>query len=402
MGKNICAIGFVLITILALTNRTAAQEKVVVAVPAQAGPVQGMKENSDAFIWRLFTQFAAPVAKGSRRAVFETWASDEDTFSNTPHWPDPKRPIKLHSSVLQAIKTLPLRRSVNLRSLTIDVPCKPPTGAAVAGFPITGTPAPCIAEQVVRNRAQFDYIVKNHLNNQAGLIAAYKKSFHVDMPVASIALKGDWVPVQTLLQWIPKLGSIANIRKLYFTTTTGNVEYALLSMHVANRQNDNWVWGTFEHQMNPGRCDYIGCFDTFGAETPAVLPNKKEYNSQYGSCPKTQQLKTLMATANLSPVWENYCLKSTQVDFTAPDGTPYALGNSVIEGIVGNGTVAASSCISCHYYASFGANGQPTASATAILPFNPTGNPIPGVLKGSLQFHFMWGVLNAPPPAKAK
>jgi hypothetical protein len=103
-----------------------------------------------------------------------------------------------------------------------------------------------------------------------------------------------------------------------------------------------------------------------------------------------------MANANLSTVWENYCLKSTEVEYTAADGTPYVLGNSVIEGIVGNGTIAASSCIACHVYASFGPTGRPAASATAILPFNPTGNPIPGVLAGSLQFAFMWGVLQAP------
>jgi hypothetical protein len=98
----------------------------------------------------------------------------------------------------------------------------------------------------------------------------------------------------------------------------------------------------------------------------------------------------------LSPVWENYCLKSTEVDYTATDGTPYALGNSVIEGIMGNGTISASSCIACHAYASFGPAGSPTAAVTAMLPFNPTGPPIPGVLSGSSQFDFMWGVLLAP------
>jgi hypothetical protein len=119
-------------------------------------------------------------------------------------------------------------------------------------------------------------------------------------------------------------------------------------------------------------------------------------NTQYGACPKTEPLEAMMAKAYLAPVWENYCLKSTEVEFTAADGTPYALGNSVIEGIVGNGTVAASSCISCHSYASFGASGSPTAGAMAILPFNPTGNTIPGVLADSAPFAFSWGVLLAP------
>jgi hypothetical protein len=365
------------------------QGTVVVAVPARAGAVNGKTENSDAFIWRLFTEFAAPVS-GSHPSpvVFETWASDEDTFSKTPHWPGPGEPKKLHASVLGSTRTPHL--------IPIDVACNPPAGAAVGGFPTSGPPTPCIAEEVKRNRPQFEYIVNNHLNTKAGLAAAYAKSFKVVMPTAALSIKGDWIPVQTMLQWIPKLGNVGNVRKLYYTVTSNAVEYALVSLHVSSRQNPNWVWGTFEHQMNPGRCDSIGCFDTFGAQIPAVHPNRTAVNTQYGACPKTQQLKALMARANLSPVWENYCLKSTEVDYTAPDGTPYALGNSVIEGITGNGTIAASSCIGCHVYASFGAKGSPTTAALNILPFNPTGNPIPGVLSGSAQFDFMWGVLLAP------
>ena len=279
--------------------------------------------------------------------------------------------------------------------IPIDVACNPPGNAAVGGFPTSGTPTPCIAEEVKRNRPQFDYIINNQLNTKAGLAAAFAKSFKVVMPTQAISVKGDWIPVQTMLQWIPQLGTVGKIEKLYYTTTSGAVEYALVSLHVSSRQNPNWVWGTFEHQMNPGRCDSIGCFDTFGARIPAVLPNRTAVNTQYGACPKTQQLKTLMARANLSPVWENYCLKSTEVDYTAADGTPYALGNSVIEGITGNGHLRLVR-IACHAYASFGAAGSPTAAATAMLPFNPTGQPIPGVLSGSSQFDFMWGVLLAP------
>ena len=389
------------LTLALLGSATAsAQGTVVVAVPAQAGAVDGTHENSDAFIWRLFTEFAAPASESRPSpVVFETWASDEDTFSAKPHWPGPDEPRKLHASVLATMKKLDasaLKSLITQHASPIDVPCNPPGNAAVGGFPISGTPTPCIAEESKRNHEQFTYIKDNHLNTQAGLAAAFVKSFKVAMPPESISVKGDWVPVPTLLQWIPQLSNIGNIEKLYYTTTADSVEYALVSLHVSSRQNPNWVWGTFEHQMNPGRCDSIGCFDSFGAEIPAVLPNRTAANTQYGACPKTQPLKTLMKNANLSPVWENYCLKSTEVDYTAADGTPYVLGNSVIEGITGNGTIAASSCIACHAYASFGSSGQPTASATAMLPFNPTGNPITDVLAGSLQFDFMWGVLLAP------
>ncbi|MCP3144996.1 hypothetical protein [Pyxidicoccus xibeiensis] len=353
--------------------------------------VTGTNQNSDEFIWRLLAQFAAPVnASQPSPVVFETWASDADVFSLTPHWPDANAPKKFQRSVLEKTSTG--------SAGPIDVPCATPGNAAVGGFPTHGTPTPCIAEEVKRNRPQFDYIVNNNLNTQAGLKAAYAKNFNVAMPTESISVKGDWVPVQTLLQWLPALGSIANIQKLYYTNTSNGVEYALVSLHVSSRQNTNWVWGTFEHQMNPGRCDDIGCYDTFGAKSPAVAPNRMAVNTQYGACDKTAQLAAVMADAKLSQVWNNYCLKSTMVDYTAADGTPYALGNSVIERIVGNGTVAASSCIACHVYASFGADGKTSPAAVAMLPYNPTGKPIPAVLEGSLQFDFMWGVLLAPPP----
>jgi len=368
-----------------------AEDTVVVTVSAKAGPVDGVAQNSDAFIWQLFTEFASPALKNQPKPVlFETWASDEDTFSTKPHWPDPNEPKKLHASVLSRMTTTPFHISA------IDVKCGQPGNAAVGGFPSSGSPTPCIAEETKRNRPQFDYIVGNNLNTKTGLAAAFKKSFVVAMPTSSISVKGDWVPVQTLLKWIPSLKTIDNIEKLYYTTVSDSVEYGLVSLHVSSRQNPKWVWGTFEHQLNPGRCDDTGCFDSFGAETPAVYPNKRTINTQYGSCLKTPHLKSLMAKNNLLPVWESYCLKSTQVDYSAANGTPYVLGNSVIERIVGNGTVTASSCIACHVYASFGSDGAPTKSATAMLPYNPTGNPIPAVLAGSLQFDFMWGVLLAP------
>ena len=374
-----------------------ALDGVVVAVPARAGAVDGTDQNSDEFIWNLLVQFAAPATEGKASpVVFETWASDVDTFSNTPHWPDPGAPKKLQASVLRSL-------TAAHGDPVVDVPCAPPGNAAVGGFPTTGTPTPCIAEEVKRNKPQFDYIVQNGLNNQAGLTAAFAKNFQVVMPTDAVSVKGDWVPVQTLLQWIPALVSIENIRKLYYTNVSDGVEYAVVSLHVSSRQNTNWVWGTFEHQMNPGRCDQIGCFDSFGAKAPVVKPNQQTINTQYGQCEKTGALSKLMDKAGLSPVWENYCLKSSQVDYSAADGTPYVLGNSVIERIVGNGTVAASSCIGCHVYASFGKDGKTLPAATAMLPYNPSGEPIPAVLQDSLKFDFMWGVLLAPPPsAEAK
>ena len=374
---------------LAVTTPTQAAETSPVVKTARAGPVDNSTQNSDEFIWTLFTQFTTPADPGNARpVVFETWASDADTFSKTPAWPAPDAGRRFQSS--------PLRAATTPHGGPVDIPCSPPGNAAVGGFPTSGTPTPCIAEEVRRNRPQFDYIVGNSLNTQTGLAAAHAKGMDVQMPTEAISVKGDWVPVQTLLQWIPSIGSIDKLRSLYYTDVSDGVEYAVVSLHVSSRQNPNWVWGSFEHRLTPGRCDDLGCFDSFGASVPEVMPNRSAINTDYGPCDKTEALQTLMQQAGLSTVWQNYCLKSTQVDYLAPDGTPTALGNAVIERIVGNGTVVASSCIACHAYASFGANGQPSKAATAMLPYNPTGAPIPAVLEGSLQFDFMWGVLLAP------
>jgi hypothetical protein len=129
------------LTLALLGSITASgQDTVVVAVPAKAGPVEGRTENSDAFIWRLFTDQIASPAFSSRPSPvkFETWASDSDTFSPTPRWPDPNAPKKLHASVLELVKTLPASGIEALNGL-IDVECKPPKGAAVGGFPTSGT-----------------------------------------------------------------------------------------------------------------------------------------------------------------------------------------------------------------------------------------------------------------------
>ncbi|MGH8566787.1 MAG: hypothetical protein ACREXU_01915, partial [Gammaproteobacteria bacterium] len=60
---------------------------------------------------------------------------------------------------------------------------------------------------------------------------------------------------------------------------------------------------------------------------------------------KTQPLKTLMTNTNLSPVWENYCLKSTEVDYTAAHGwgqvLPFAFSRCTLPAwhvLFGNGT----------------------------------------------------------------
>jgi hypothetical protein len=137
---------------IAWTGSSPASAQGAVVVPAKAGAVDGTTQNSDAFIWRLFTEFAAPAFKSRPSpVVFETWASDEDTFSTKPQWPGPDAPRKLHACVPESEPATSAHRS------GIDVACGPPKNPAVGGFPTSGTPTPCIAEENKQNYDQFQY-----------------------------------------------------------------------------------------------------------------------------------------------------------------------------------------------------------------------------------------------------
>ena len=369
-----------LATLGATTIGTAALSEAA-GIRAQQGPVDGTSMMSDEFIWREFVKFTRPVDSGTKSPVeFETWASDHDTFSDTPVWPQPTDGKKLQLSLQSTDGHGGLQ--------PIDVACSTPPGASTGNFPLTG----CIAEETKRNQPQWEYIVDNNLNTAEGRAVAFGK-LNIQMPTTAISVKGDWTPIEDLMAWLPRLNTKEKVREVYYTNTSNGVEYALLSLHVSTKQNPNWVWGSFEQENNPGRCDYIGCADSFGAVVPLVHANLRDKNAGYGACAKTDVLLELFKEAGSDKVWQHYCMKATMTDYSTPGGRPYVLGNSVIEGIVGNGTVAASSCIGCHVYASFDESGQVATPASNMLPFNPTGLPLEQPLIGSQKFDFMWGVI---------
>lgn len=354
-----------------------------IIVPSTAGAVDGLSINSDQFIWQKFIAAVTPVA-GHNRIEFQTWATDQETYvapPNVPVWPSPDAPVKFKASTQAAMH----------HSRNVGVPCAPAENPWVGAFPLDG----CIAEEVRRNKPEFDYIKANKLYNKAGIAAFYAKAgAMVNMPKDSVSLKADWVPVTTIMEWVPNLKSKADVRRFYYTTMSDGVEYGLVAMHLISAWNPWWVWGTFEHQFNPGRCDATGCYDSFGARKPVVQPNYQKANTQYGACTKSPKLKRLMSKAGLPGAFDNYCLKSTQVSFIDKASRPTVLTNSVTERIAVNGELIGS-CISCHAYASFGAEGAPTTAATTMLEYNPVGTVFPSALEGTKSYDFNWGVLNA-------
>ena len=353
--------------------------KASLVVPSLAGKVDGQPGNSDRYVWQVFTSIVKPAVTPGR-AVFETWATDEDIYQENPQWPAAGAERRIHAS----------RRQTNFQHTGLDLPpCSAAANPWVANFPTDG----CLSEVVYRNRVEYDYIVNNGLNTQSGAAAFYASPRVVKFPKESMAIKADWIPITDLLKWVPELRTLANVRKTYYTATSEGVEYGLVAMHVATAANPQWVWGTFEHKNNPGRCDAIGCFDSFGARKKAVLPDEQKSNTQYGDCLKTPQLKSMMQEAGLAAVWENYCLKSSQTSYTTQSGKPTVLTNTVTERLSSNGELIGS-CMGCHVYAAFGASGDPTKAAMTMLAYNPVGRPFQSAFKEAKPYDFMWGLIN--------
>jgi hypothetical protein len=304
----------------------------------------------DQFAWQLFIQVISRTASAS--TLFETFATNENTFQPTPRYPSgPTPPVMRRPMLLREATNLPvspLRRTINM----------------------------AIGEEVRRNRASFDFIVQHNLYKKSGLKAAFGTD--ISFPVGSIELKMMWGPIDQIPGVSPQ-----DVPKLFHVVETpSNGTWALQSMHIISKVVPNWTWATFEHELNPGRCDVLGCKDAFGAQTPYVPPNA-DADKIYPDCAKSDALVKLLAKANIETVFANYCLKGSQADFTDNSGLATRLGNSLMESPI----LATSSCMTCHASASFNYDG--VNSSTGIIN---GGGPL-----GPIQANWYWNVSGRPP-----
>jgi hypothetical protein len=317
-------------------------------------------EEPDRISWQLFATVNAPVpSAGNNNATFETWASDEDTFAATPKWPDGVSPARLKVPALVRLAPASLRPRV----------------------------LPGGSEEVRRNRDAFDFIVSNKLYTRSGLKAAFASGKPLSFPEGAIEVKANWVPVS----------NVPDASVYHTNTASDGKTYALVSMHIISKLVPNWTWATFEHRLNKGRCDYMGCRDSFGAVRP-VEAARTPLGGTYPACEKTAAVKQVFAAAGLAPLWENYCLKGSQVDFVTSTGVATLLGNSVTE----DGFVSSSSCLTCHSRASVTSAGLDAQGAGFIGNASPNGAPDPNWFWNNLgksnqslkafQTDFVWAI----------
>jgi len=326
---------------------------------AQSTPNPAMT-TPDQVAWQFFIQ--VNTRAGGNNALFETWASDTDTFKPNPQFPATAAPLALRQPVVPSLGRQALQRSGRL------LPAIPPGQG--------------VLEESRRNKESFDFIVQNNLFKVSGLRAAFGKT--ITFPVAAMEVKANWKLVTDIPAFTGGKVTLADVPRLYHVNTgSDGQQYAFVSMHIISKAVPNWTWATFEHKFNPGRCDILGCRDSFGAQTNPVSPNPSP-NQGYPDCVKTPALMAMIAAANWDPVFANYCLKGSQTDFTDATGLDIRLGNSVTE----DGFVDQSSCITCHGRAAW----DNTGSATTGAGFDNNGAPL-----GPIQPNWYWSFSNQPP-----
>jgi len=313
--------------------------------------------------WELFALVTKPVGTN---VVFETWASNEDTFQQNTKFPGTTTqpscqpvvaagPVQPALAQLQSVTPTASPKILNVPALLALAPV-PQSLSQLEAVP-GGTEARP-SEETRRNKATFDFIFCNKLHTRAGLRAAFTAGQPISLPIDSMEVKANWVP----------LGN-RNPAEYYVNTASDNKKYALVAMHVISKMTPNWTWATFEHKDNLGRCDFVGCHDSFGAVVQNVPAHPlASPHGRYDPCVKTPAVKKLFSDAGLPPLWENYCLKGSQVDYVSATGVPTRLGNSVTENRFAN----TSSCITCHARAAVNAQGQKTTDAGFLDPPEPS------------------------------
>jgi hypothetical protein len=351
---------------------------------AQTDPNPAMNK-PDKQAWDLFLAVSENAATaGNNNALFETWANDGDTFKTNPAWPSNAAPTPKEAPRALSLVVAALRRPF-----------------APLVVPIQGNVL--VGEETRRNRAAFDFIVSNNLYKVSGLKTAFAsaagakpipETFPISFPIEAIEVKANWVDVDNLNKYNGFTGSSADAAKEYHVNTAAGKSYALVSMHVISKLVPNWTWATWEHKDNPGRCDIIGCKDSFGAKAPYVPPlASAESKTHYPDCVKSPALEALFVKAHIDPAFLNYCLKGSQPDFIDQSGLAIRLGNSQTE----NGFVNQSSCMTCHSRASFDATGHPTSFAGfEMLSPNDTSN-IGTASVGPINPSWYWSPVGGPP-----
>lgn len=298
-----------------------------------------IKQNPDQFSWMIFALISKKAVDScqiqiqsgirSNNTVWESWASDDDTFptnpSTKPVWNDCTQPgghgvvKRLHKDPLAMLTT------------TLG----PPAIGAHAMMTPSAVPIPPNGndEEVRRNVYAFNFITSNDLWYREGILKYAHNQPNMAFPAQSIEVKAIWEP------WY---GS--NLPPSHFNYDASGIKFRLVALHIATKVLDEWTWATFEWVDNIGRCDVNGCNDNFGVQPHVVQARVPPNGSPYHAGNLTGGVKQILKKAGLNPnEWSGYRLKGSQT-LTSAGPAPKLLANSAIEGSF----AGSSSCLACH------------------------------------------------------
>lgn len=338
---------------------------------ADDGPYLAVND-PDEFAWRLFAAVNQPARPDSEEAVWETWAEQSTVYADpctVPTWPgiDPGFPAK-RSSLVEILQSKLANRGVSADDFNA----------------ITGDEN---LQQVKLNRPFFNYVVEHGLWYQEGVIRRASTT-GIDFPPEALVYKADWAEISE--EEKPRYHWRLVSRKEYDEaldpgpgssgSTAGSedgesptVLLGLVAFHLVSKVIDTWVWTTWNHAETLGRCDYIGCRDTFGSD-PARIPPHREMGLPYDPGRLTPAAEALLEEAGLHQGWRHYRLMGTQNSFTDLTGRPTLLGNAVLEPGFGN----SASCTTCHAMATLSATAESLDFLKSQQPFEGfVGTPDP-------------------------
>ncbi len=285
----------------------------------------------DQFAWELFVRISKPLPK-TNVPRWHAFATDPETFPQTPV-----------PSVCSTSKASP-KYCPQWPAKTRTIPIEQAGPSKSNHLPINAHLTPFLnnVEVVQRNKASFDYIVNNNLWYQQGLADVFARDFELNFPITAIEIKTNWIH----LSEVPK-----KKRDTFHSVKYQGKSWGLVAMHITSKDLPQWFWATFEHVDNPGRCDWLDCKDSFGVK-PAVTKAKKPLYGHY----KAEKIKPALSDMldEIDPVFRNYRLKGTQVDFVDDTGAATLLGNSVTE----FSFIQNASCMTCHARATVNWQGQ--------------------------------------------
>jgi hypothetical protein len=334
--------------------------------PAKVADVAQPMNYPDQYAWKLFVEVNKQAkvekikVKGKtltlNNAYWETWVDDVENFpahpnpAKPPQWPTKANGHKLINASFSAHQLSQDGKKITANAMG-EASCQLDQGTC---------------EVVYRNKTTFEYIINNKLWYQEGIATFFASGQQVVFPIDSIEVKANW-----------KIITEQEKAAYHWNYTEDGQLIGLVAMHISSKVIPNWLWATFEHADNPGRCDLLGCYDCYGTSTTAIPANTSAFGGQYPAGTLTPALLKNYKDAGYKgtwlKAWQNYRLKGSMVNFTDSYGNPNLLGNSVTE----SGFVATSSCMGCHSRAAVTAQGAKAFPVFGELPSSVATQAIP-------------------------